>query len=239
MLVIPSIDLMEGKVVRLIGGDPRHAKFYDHIGDPIAVARMWESMGASLIHVVDLDAAFGRGDNVRIISEMVREVNVPLQVGGGIRSIERARQLVGLGASRIIIGSMAFRDLETFKTLLREMGPERIVVALDHSMGMVMIDGWREGTGMELRRAAKMFIDMGVSFFLVTSIRSDGALTGPDIENLRKILDLNANIIASGGIRCLNDIAVLKDLGLYGVIIGRALYEGHIDLKEALKIASK
>lgn len=237
MLVIPSIDLMDGKVVRLLRGDPRQARFYDDIGDPVTIAKTWESMGAQLIHVVDLDAALGRGDNVRIMKEIISAVKIPIQVGGGIRSIERARQLISLGAGRIVIGSLAFKDVNALEALLDEVGPERIVVALDHSMGIVMIDGWRENTGMRLREAAKMFIDMGVSFLLITSIQRDGSLTGPDIENLRKVLDLNARVMASGGIRCLEDIMALKELGVYGVIVGRALYEGRLDLREALRIA--
>ncbi|MEM1655651.1 MAG: 1-(5-phosphoribosyl)-5-[(5-phosphoribosylamino)methylideneamino]imidazole-4-carboxamide isomerase [Nitrososphaerota archaeon] len=237
MLVIPSIDLMDGKVVRLLRGDPRQARFYDNIGDPVTIAKTWESMGAQLIHVVDLDAALGRGDNVRIMREIISAVKIPIQVGGGIRSIERARQLISLGAGRIVIGSLAFKDVNALEALLDEVGPERIVVALDHSMGIVVIDGWRENTGMRLREAAKMFIDMGVSFLLITSIQRDGSLTGPDIENLRKVLDLNARVMASGGIRCLEDIMALKELGVYGVIVGRALYEGRLDLREALRIA--
>lgn len=237
MLVIPSIDLMDGKVVRLLRGDPRQARFYDNIGDPVTIAKTWESMGAQLIHVVDLDAALGRGDNVRIMREIIGAVKIPIQVGGGIRSIERARQLISLGAGRIVIGSLAFKDVNALEALLDEVGSERIVVALDHSMGIVMIDGWRENTGMRLREAAKMFIDMGVSFLLITSIQKDGSLTGPDIENLRKVLDLNARVMASGGIRCLEDIMALKELGVYGVIVGRALYEGRLDLREALRIA--
>ncbi|MEM3897065.1 MAG: 1-(5-phosphoribosyl)-5-[(5-phosphoribosylamino)methylideneamino] imidazole-4-carboxamide isomerase, partial [Nitrososphaerota archaeon] len=173
MLVIPSIDLMDGKVVRLLRGDPRQARFYDDIGDPVTIAKTWESMGAQLIHVVDLDAALGRGDNVRIMKEIISAVKIPIQVGGGIRSIERARQLISLGAGRIVIGSLAFKDVNALEALLDEVGPERIVVALDHSMGIVMIDGWRENTGMRLREAAKMFIDMGVSFLLITSIQKD------------------------------------------------------------------
>lgn len=239
LLVIPSIDLLSGKVARLLRGDPEYAKFYEHLGDPVAVARMWESEGAQLIHIVDLDAALDRGDNTRIIGEIIRALNVPVQVGGGLRSIQRARQVISLGARRIVIGSMAFKNPSAFETLLEEVGSDRIVVALDHLGGTVMVDGWREGTGMSLREAAKRFVEMGVRFFLVTSVQRDGTLAGPDIESLSRILDLGANIIASGGIRGLDDIISLRDLGLYGVIVGRALYEGHISLKEALKVTSK
>lgn len=239
MLVIPSVDLMGGRVARLLRGDPKHAWFYEHFGNPMAIAKRWESEGAQIIHIVDLDAALGRGDNTRVISELIRAISVPVQVGGGIRSIARARQIIGLGARRIVIGSMAFRDPESFRALLGEMGSDRIVVALDHLEGVVMIDGWREGAGISLRDAAERFVNLGVSFLLVTSVQRDGSLTGPDIENLSKILDLGANVIASGGVRNLEDVISLRDLGLYGVIVGRALYEGCLSLREALKAASK
>ncbi|MEM1514616.1 MAG: 1-(5-phosphoribosyl)-5-[(5-phosphoribosylamino)methylideneamino]imidazole-4-carboxamide isomerase [Thermoproteota archaeon] len=239
MLVIPSVDLFCGKVARLLRGDPKYARFYEHLGNPVAVAKIWESEGVNLIHIVDLDAALGKEDNIRIISEIIRALNVPVQVGGGIRSVQKARQIINLGARRIVIGSMAFKDPRALETLLEEVGSDRIVIALDHLGGVVMIDGWREGTGMDLKESMKRFINIGARFFLVTSVQRDGTLAGPDIENLSRILDLGANIIASGGIRSLDDIISLRDLGLYGVIIGRALYEGRISLKEALKVTSK
>ncbi|MEM2607543.1 MAG: 1-(5-phosphoribosyl)-5-[(5-phosphoribosylamino)methylideneamino]imidazole-4-carboxamide isomerase [Candidatus Bathyarchaeia archaeon] len=239
LLVIPSVDLMSGKVARLLRGDPKHAWFYEHFGNPVAVAKRWESEGAQLIHIVDLDAALRRGDNMMVIAEIIRALNVPVQVGGGIRSITRARQIIDLGARRIVIGSMAFRDPEAFMALLGEMGSDRIVVALDHLEGVVMIDGWREGAGISLRDAAERFVSLGVRFLLVTSVQRDGSLAGPDLENLSKILDLGANIIASGGVRNLEDLVSLRDLGLYGVIVGRALYEGRLSLRESLKVTSK
>ncbi|MEM1586401.1 MAG: 1-(5-phosphoribosyl)-5-[(5-phosphoribosylamino)methylideneamino]imidazole-4-carboxamide isomerase [Candidatus Bathyarchaeia archaeon] len=239
MLIIPSVDLMEGKVVRLLRGDPKHAWFYEHLGNPVNIAKMWESEGAQLIHIVDLDAAFGRGDNIGVIGNIIRAINIPVQVGGGVRSIQRARQLINLGASRVVIGSMAFKSPETFKALLDELGCDRVVVALDHLKGMVMIDGWREQTSMSLRETARRFLDIGVKFLLVTSIQRDGSLTGPDVEGLSEIIDLGANVIASGGVRSLEDLMALKKLGIYGVIVGRALYEGYFSLKEALKVASE
>jgi len=238
MLVIPSVDLLDGRVVRLLRGDPRHVRSYDQLGDPVAVARRWEAEGAPLIHVVDLNAALGSGENIRVIGEIIHALNVPVQVGGGVRSAEKARQLIYAGASRIVVGSLAFNDPKTFKVLLEELGYSRVAVALDHLDGRVMIWGWREPTPLTLRDAAKSFIDMGVRFFLVTSIRRDGSLAGPDIDNLSKILDLGANIMASGGVRSLDDIDVLRDLGVYGVIVGRALYDGCFSLREALKAAS-
>jgi len=238
LLIIPSIDLIGGRVARLLKGDPKYAWFYDNLGNPVTIAKMWESEGAQLIHIVDLDSALGRGDNINVIGDIIRALNIPVQVGGGIRSVWRARQLINLGASRIVIGSLAFKSPETFEAILRELGHDRIVVALDHLDGRVMIDGWREGAGIDLRGAAEKFVNMGVRFLLVTSIQRDGTLIGPDINNLSKLLHLNANIIASGGVRDLEDLVALKSLGLYGVIVGRALYEGHFSLKEALKIVS-
>ncbi|MEM2820473.1 MAG: HisA/HisF-related TIM barrel protein, partial [Candidatus Bathyarchaeia archaeon] len=164
-----------------------------------------------------------------------RSVGIPVQVGGGIRSIERARQIIDAGAARIVLGSLAFRSVESLKSLLEEFGSERVAVALDHLDGRVMINGWRQLAHKTLREAAEFFTSVGVKYFLITSIEHDGMLTGPDVENLSKIMDLDVKVIASGGIRSLNDITLLRDIGVYGVIIGRALYEGILTFREALK----
>ena len=239
MHIIPAVDIMDGKVVRLLRGDPRLMKSYEFLGDPISVARRWKSEGAPIIHVVDLDAALGRGNNIELIEKMIQSVNVPIQVGGGIRSIKHARRLIEVNAERVVLGSLAFKNPEAIETLLNEFGYKRIVVALDHVNGEVVVNGWKTKTGVMLEEAAKKFLKMGVRFFLVTSVKHDGMMSGPDVENLSRVLDLNANIIASGGIKSLDDIIALRDLGVYGVVIGRALYEGLIDLKEALKVAFK
>lgn len=239
MLVIPSIDIMNGEVVRLLRGDLKQVKSYAHLGDPITIARRWESEGAKLIHVVDLDAALGLGENINVIGAIARSIRTPIQVGGGIRSIERAHQLINAGVTRIVLGSLAFRSVESLRVLLEEFSDERIIVALDHLDGVVMIDGWRKSANITLREATQFFKSLGVRYFLVTSIQRDGMMVGPDVENLSKIVDLGVNVIASGGIRSLNDIFTLRDLGVYGVIIGRALYEGSFTLKEALNIAEE
>ncbi|MEM3815831.1 MAG: 1-(5-phosphoribosyl)-5-[(5-phosphoribosylamino)methylideneamino]imidazole-4-carboxamide isomerase [Candidatus Bathyarchaeia archaeon] len=239
MLIMPAVDLMSGKVVRLLIGDPRSAKYYEHFGEPVSVAKRWESEGASWVHIVDLDAALGIGDNISVISSIIQSLRIQAQVGGGIRSLERARRLIATGAARIVIGSLAFKNPGAIEMLLNEFGDDRIAVALDHLNGMIRVGGWRESTSFRLREAAKFFTDMGVKFFLVTSIQRDGVMSGPDIENLFQVLDLGANIIASGGVRSLDDIAALRDIGVYGVIVGRALYEGLFSLSEALKVALK
>ncbi|MEM1580907.1 MAG: 1-(5-phosphoribosyl)-5-[(5-phosphoribosylamino)methylideneamino]imidazole-4-carboxamide isomerase [Candidatus Bathyarchaeia archaeon] len=237
--MIPTVDIMSGEVVRLLRGDPKLAKSYMHLGDPVTLAEKWESEGAPLIHIVDLDAALGMGENTNIILRIIRSVRVPVQVGGGIRSINLARRLINSGAARIVVGSLGFRDINAFKIILEEVGSERVVVALDHLDGEIMIRGWRESTNVTLRGAAELFSTIGVKYFLVTSIQRDGAMTGPDIENLSNILDLGVNIMASGGIRSLGDIAILRDLGVYGVVVGKALYEGCFTLREALKVAQE
>lgn len=239
MLVIPAIDIMGGKVVRLLRGDPREMKSYAYLGDPIELARRWESEGARLIHVVDLDAALGLGDNINLIKMITRSVGIQVQVGGGIRSIERARQIIDAGAARMVLGSLAFKSVESLKFLLGEFGPERVAVALDHLNGMVMINGWRQPAYKTLREAAEFFASIGVRYFLITSIERDGMMAGPDIENLSKVMDLDVKVIASGGIRSLNDIILLRDIGVYGIIIGRALYEGALTFREALKASIK
>lgn len=239
MLVIPAIDLMNGKVVRLLKGDPRNVKYYEHFGEPIEAAKRWESEGARWVHIVDLDAALGTGDNISVIGSIIRSLKIQVQVGGGIRSLEKARQLIAAGAARIVVGSLAFKSPNALKVLLDEFGEDRIAVALDHLNGVVKVGGWREPTRFGLREAAKFFTDIGVKFFLVTSIQRDGAMNGPDTENLSQVLDIGANVMASGGVGSLDDIAVLRDLGVYGVIVGRALYEGRFSLSEALKVALK
>jgi len=237
LYVIPAIDIMNGRVVRLIKGDPGNIKSYEYLGDPLSLAKRWRLEGASLIHVVDIDAALGRGENIGIIEEIVKSIKIPIQVGGGVRSIDKAIHLLDMGIERIVLGSLAFRSPNTVSQLLNDFGWRRIAVALDHLDGEVMINGWRTSTHKTLKEAIQKFLTIGVRFFLITSIQHDGMMNGPDIKNLSEILNLNANIIVSGGVRNLDDIIALKNLNIYGVIIGRALYEGLLSLREALKAA--
>ncbi|RLG93967.1 1-(5-phosphoribosyl)-5-[(5-phosphoribosylamino)methylideneamino]imidazole-4-carboxamide isomerase [Candidatus Bathyarchaeota archaeon] len=237
MEIMPAVDIMKGKVVRLLKGNPKQAKSYDHLGDPVSLARRWEREGARIIHIVDLDAALGLGSNIEMIGDVVKSVSVPVQAGGGIRSISLARRLFSIGVKRIIVGSLAFSDPSAIETLLREFGDERIAVALDHNRGIVMVGGWKRSAGISVEEAAERFREIGIKFFLVTSIHRDGTLLGPDLEVLSTLTSQGYRIIAAGGISCINDILALKDLGVYGVIVGRALYEGKISLSEALRVA--
>jgi len=238
MEVIPAIDLMKGRVVRLFQGDPKTAKVYDQLGEPVAIAKMWEKDGANTLHIIDLDAALNMGNNFAIISKIAEAVNVPIQVGGGIRKLETAEKLLRMGISRIILGALAFNEPHTLTKLQKKFGDERIIVALDHQDGRVMVEGWKTPTRLRIEEALAKFLDFQVKTFLITSITQDGTLIGPDINTLSKVcVNPNVNIIAAGGVSSLNDLIILKQIGVKGVVVGKALYEGVFTLKEALKIA--
>lgn len=237
MEVIPAIDLMKGKVVRLSQGDPKTAKVYDHLGDPLAIAKKWEKEGASALHVIDLDAALNMGSNLAVISKVADAVNLPIQVGGGIRKLETAENLLEMGISRIILGALAFNKPHTLTKIRKKFGDERVIVALDHRDGRIMVEGWKTPTKIGLEEALAKFLGFHVKMFLITSIIKDGTLTGPDFNTLSKVCMYPCvNMIAAGGVSSLDDLAILKRIGVKGVVIGKALYEGVFTLKEALKV---
>lgn len=236
MEVIPAIDLMKGKVVRLFQGDPKTAKIYDQLGDPVAIAKMWEKDGAKTLHIIDLDAALNLGNNFAMISKIADAVNLPIQVGGGIRKLETAENLLKMGISRIILGSLAFNEPHTLTKIQKKFGNERLIVALDHQNGRVMVEGWKTPTKLGIEEALAKFLDLQIKTFLVTSITQDGTLVGPDVNTLSKVcVNPRVNIIAAGGVSSLNDLITLKQIGVKGVIVGKALYEGRFTLKEAIK----
>jgi len=238
MQIIPAIDLMDGKVVRLVRGDPQTVKAYEHLGDAVTVAKKWESEGADAIHVVDLDATLERGSNFEIIEKIARAVDTPIQVGGGIRSSETAQKLLNMEIDRIVLGALAFKEPTTLVKILENYGDERVVVALDYCNDEVMIRGWKTTTRLSVDEALARFQSLKVKIFLVTSIARDGTLLGPDYETLARLCKRSGiSVIASGGIGSLGDVASLKRVGVWGVVIGKALYEGLFNLKDALKIA--
>jgi phosphoribosylformimino-5-aminoimidazole carboxamide ribotide isomerase len=233
MQLIPAIDIMKGGVVRLRRGDENAVTKYDAQGTPLELARLWCEQGAKYLHLVDLDAALGRGDNREIVKAIIDDVGTPVQVGGGIRSPEFARDLLDRGAGRIVLGSMALEDPGAIAVLLEEYGGGRLVVALDHRRGVVLWKGWKESTGRRLEEVLSEFIEMSVEWFLVTDVDRDGAMEGPDIETCSRIQG-EASIIASGGVRSLDDLLRLKASGVEAAVIGRALYEGRFTLAEAI-----
>jgi len=227
---------MNGKIVRLTHGDPKTAKVYDQFGGPVETAKKWQADGAGKIHIIDLDAALGTGGNLSVISEIVENIDLPIQVGGGIRKVEAAEKLLKLGVSQVILGALAFSQPKAVTQIQREFGAESVIVALDNKDGKIMVAGWKTATGMGMKEALEKFAALGVKAFLVTSITRDGTLSGPDLDTLRKACQYaGVAIIAAGGIGGLEDLRALKRAGVAGAVIGKALYEGRFTLKEALE----
>lgn len=232
MELIPAIDIMEGQVVRLTKGDEYAVTSYASFGTPLEVALFWCSKGADFLHIVDLDAALGRGSNRELVKLILDSLDVQLQIGGGIRSLESARDLLDSGVDRIILGSMAMKAPDRTLRLIEEYGENRVAVALDHRQGHVLWKGWKESTGRTLETVLSDFMTMGFEWFLVTNADRDGTMKGPDIDTYCKISG-KASIMASGGIGSIRDLVKLKDSGVKASIIGKALYEQRFTLPEA------
>ena len=236
MQLIPAVDLMDGKIVRLTHGDPETAKVYDQFGGPMETAKKWQADGAGKIHIIDLDAALGSGDNLSVIAEIVESINLPIQVGGGIREVKTAEKLLKLGVNQVILGALAFSQPKAVTQIQREFGAESVIVALDNKEGKIMVAGWKTATGLGTKEALEKFAALGVTTFLVTSITRDGTLSGPDLGMLREACQYaGVAIIAAGGIGSLRDLRALKRVGVAGAVIGKALYESRFTLKEALE----
>ena len=235
MKIIPAIDIMNGRVVRLFRGDPKTSTDY---GDPIVFAGKWKEQGASSIHIIDLTAAFSEGNNFDTIVDISHNVGLPVQVGGGIRTYDTAKTLLELGVSRVILGTLAFQEPKTLTRLREDFEDKRLIIALDHKNGHVMVDGWKTGTKLGIEQALQHFIHVGIETFLVTSISADGTLGGSDLNTLKKIRAYDSlKIIAAGGIGSLKDLADLKQIGIDEAVVGKALYEGVFTLKDAIGIA--
>jgi phosphoribosylformimino-5-aminoimidazole carboxamide ribotide isomerase len=239
LIIIPAIDLIQGQIVRLQQGNTDLSTDYSAWGTPQQVARKWQNLGASALHVIDLDAAVGRGNNRAIVEKIQKTVQIPLQFGGGLRSRSVITSILQLGIQRVILGTFAFEQTNDFQMLLRQFGPDRFVVALDYLHTQVMIRGWQQTTEFHLDDALTHFLNLNVDTFLLTSISNDGLLSGPDYTLLERIVKTqpNANIIAAGGVGSLQDIVQLNSIGVYGVVIGKALYENKINLRDAIEIS--
>ena len=236
MQVIPAVDLMGGKIVRLSRGDPKTAKVYTQFGNAIETAKKWQSDGARKLHIIDLDAAFGTGNNLSIITEIVENLDLPIQVGGGIRTVEEIEKLLTMGVSQVILGALAFSDSNAIAQIQSKYGSERVIVALDNKNGKIMVKGWKTQTAFGVEKALEKFTELGVQKFLVTSITKDGTLSGPDLETLSKACQYpNVEVIAAGGIGSLNDLTELKRVGVAATVVGKALYEDRFTFKQALK----
>jgi phosphoribosylformimino-5-aminoimidazole carboxamide ribotide isomerase len=232
MKIIAAVDIMGGCVVRLIKGNP--ANKIEYSNDPVETAKRWELVGADMLHVVDLDAAFSTGNNSELISRISESVRVPLQVAGGIRSVEKAEEMLSI-ATRVVIGTMAYRDPEVIRKLVKK-NPNKIAISVDQMDGMVMVKGWKESTGIRVADAISQFIAIGVDEFLLTSIDHDGTLQGPDVKTLADA-SASARIIASGGISSIEDVIKIRNAGCSSVIIGKAIYEGKVSIEKVKAVS--
>ncbi len=239
MLIIPAIDLKDGCVVRFTQGR-FDKKIYSR--DPLKTAKYWIKQGAKLLHIVDLDGALsGTPKNLSIVKEIVNNVDVPIQFGGGIRKIETIRKLLRLGIQRVVLGTKAVQDAAFLKKTFGEF-KERIIVSIDVRASSVLIKGWRSfDKNTDALAFALGLKEMGFKQLIYTNSLKDGTLSGPDIKGIKGLLkETGLKLIASGGISSLDDIYKLKKLekrGLVGVIIGKALYEGKFVLSQALKLS--
>lgn len=237
MTVYPAVDLMADEAVRLLQGDP--LRKVAAAGDPVTLARRWADEGARWLHVVDLDGALaGSPRHLDVVERICDAVPVPVQLGGGLRSLDDVRAAFDAGASRVILGTAAF-DEEVLQGALARFG-DRIAVALDAQEGAVAVEGWRWRAPLSVLDAARRLAAAGVARFVYTDVIRDGMLAGPDLEGLRRLRgEVTVPVILSGGIGTAEDIRAAAAAGAEGIIVGRALYEGRITLAQALAAAGE
>ncbi|MCI0552050.1 MAG: 1-(5-phosphoribosyl)-5-[(5-phosphoribosylamino)methylideneamino]imidazole-4-carboxamide isomerase [Anaerolineae bacterium] len=237
-VVYPAIDLRAGKVVRLKEGDP--ARMTEYSDDPAELARRWLSAGASWLHVVNLDGAFGESDHanrlaLKSILHAAREFNARVQFGGGMRSLDAIEDVLKLGVSRAVLGTIAMEGPNVVSDALQKFGSERVAVGIDARDGLVRVRGWKDNTGISAIDLALQMRTLDLRTVIFTDISRDGLGSGLNIPATRQLADVSGlDVIASGGVHTLKDVIAARDANLSGVIIGRALYEGRIDLEEAL-----
>lgn len=237
MIIFPAIDLKDGKCVRLYKGDMQQDTIYND--NPAAQAHEWAACGFSWLHVVDLDGAVsGSKQNHEAVKDIIRAIDIPVQLGGGIRSLDHIEQWLSEGVSRVILGTAAVRDPELVERACY-MFPDQVAVGIDARGGKVAVEGWAEDTNMSVIDLARRFEDVGVSAIIYTDINRDGTGEGVNIDATKELADATSiPVIASGGVGGLKDIEAVKATDLHGVIVGKALYDGKVDALEALKIAA-
>ena len=238
MILYPAIDLKSGKCIRLKKGDISQVTFYND--NPIAQAKYFQKMGATWIHMVDIDGAFkGKNLNHEIFVDVKKNIKCSIQVGGGIRNIKTVEYLLENGINRIVLGTMAINNPELVKKICK-MFPEKIAVGVDAKNGFLAAEGWTKTSKVKIKEIVKIYEDAGVCALIFTDIEKDGVLEGVNIDDLCKILNSTSmKIIASGGVSSLKDLEKLKRINaenLDGVIVGRAIYEKKIIVSEAIKI---
>ena len=240
MLVIPAIDIYKNKTARLFKGKFDEAKFYDN--SPLEYAKIFSENNFKLIHIVDLEASVnGIISTKEIIKQIKNETSLKIQFGGGIKKLETAKELIDLGVDKIVIGSISISDKDEFEKIVNEIEIEKIIVATDSKDKKILIKGWLEESKIELEQHVNYCSSLGIKYFLTTDITKDGTLTGPNY-NLYQDLIKNfpsLNFIASGGISNIDDVIKLNETNLYATVVGKAIYENKINLKELSKIDSE
>lgn len=234
MILFPAIDILNGKCVRLTQGDYNKEKIYHE--QPIEVAKDWESKGAAFIHIVDLDGAkTGKSINQEVIANIARDASIPIQVGGGIRSLEIIAYYLEAGVSRVIIGTAAINDKAFLKQAVNQF-KEKIAVSIDARNGYVATDGWTKDSTVKAIDLIKELEEFGVQTIVYTDILKDGMLQGPNFAELETINRATSiNVIASGGVTTETDVIKLRKQNLYGAIIGKALYDGNLDFTQLME----
>jgi len=234
--VYPAIDLRGGRVVRLKEGDPARMTAYSD--DPAGAARRWLDAGATWLHLVNLDSAFGENDNEnRLALEAILKLGARVQFGGGMRSFDAIERAVELGVSRVVIGTVAVEQPAIVADALNKFGPEKVAVGIDARDGLVRVRGWKDESGISAMDLALQMRTLGLHTVIFTDVSRDGLGRGLNIPSTRELAEVSGlQVIASGGVHTLADVLAARQANLAGVIIGRALYEGTIDLKEASKI---
>jgi len=236
MIIYPAIDLRGGKVVRLKEGDPARMTAYSD--DPAEMARKWLSMGAAWLHVVNLDGAFGESDDAnRSALEAILKLGAQVQFGGGMRSLDAIEDAIALGVSRVVLGTIAIEQPKVVIAALKKFGPEKIAVGIDARDGLVAVRGWKSDSGILAKNMALQMRTVGLRTVIFTDIRRDGLGSGLNIPSTRELADVSGlDVIASGGVHTLDDVIAVREAKLSGVIIGRALYDGTVDLEKALQV---
>lgn len=236
MQLYPAIDMKNGQCVRLRQGAFKDITIYSDA--PEKVAAHWQEKGASFLHLVDLDGALaGYSVNEEVIRRIADTVSIPIEIGGGIRSGEAVERMLGLGVKRVIIGTKAVEHPEFLRDMVRTFGEEAIVAGVDAKDGMVAVEGWEKVSSLTARDLCLTMKEYGVRHIVYTDISRDGMLSGPNVEATRKLTEeTGLDIIASGGVSCMEDLKCLHEAGIRGAIIGKALYENRIDLAEAVRL---
>ena len=236
MIIYPAIDIKDGRCVRLVQGKFNDVTVYSD--NPVDMAVKFEQMGAQYLHVVDLDGArLGQPQNIAIVSEIAVRLGIPIQLGGGIRTIETMEIILCKGIERIILGTSAVNDQELVKKAVQSFG-NNLAVAIDAKDGLVAIEGWAKTSSFTAVGFAKKMEELGAKVIIYTDISRDGMLKGPNLRAMEEMVRaVKIDVIASGGVTSIQDIKNLKDIGVSGAIVGKALYTGDVDLKEAIEIA--